>query len=197
MEKNNEINERVDIDYKFGKLSNEAQQKLAKTLIWKKIVHDYIERKTDSFTNGVFGVTNTSEEDVDRFRINLVKDSFKALEQMLDTIFGEDEELKFRIFQKFIDSYNELERKTKNEICGYNHTFSEWKEKVGDVPQYDEDGELEGYISDKKYFERTCTYCGEVQQAYSEYHKKKIEAETEYWANRFPQKKVILNRRKK
>lgn len=195
MEKNNEIKERVDIDYKFRELSNDSQQKLIYTLIWKKLVHGFIERKTDSFANGIFDATIPSKEDVDRFRTKLVDNSYKALEPMLNTIFGDDEELKFRIFQKFIDSYNDLERKTRKEICGYNHTFTEWEETVGDVPQYDEDGYIEGYISDKKYLKRTCTYCGEVQKAYSKYHKKKIEDDTEYWANRFPKKASYAKQR--
>ena len=39
MEKKDDISERVDIDYRFSKLTNNDQRQLAKTLIWKKLVN--------------------------------------------------------------------------------------------------------------------------------------------------------------
>lgn len=190
-----DIIERADIEYKISKLSKEGQKKLIKVLIWKNLIHEFIERKTNSFANGILGIDNPSKDDIEKYRIGLVNDSAMALELLLDTIFGEDEELKFRVIQKFVDEYMELESSTKKEICRHNHNFSNWEVKVGEVPFYDEDGEIDGYIDGKEYFERTCTYCGEVQKAYSNYHMQLVEESEKHMNNNYPQK-LIYDKKK-
>ena len=183
MEKKDDISERVDIDYRFSKLNNNDQQQLAKTLIWKKLVHEYIEKQTDLFAKGYLGIDAPTKEQIEEYRSNLVIESGAALHSLIDTMFGEDEELKYGIFKKFVDSYRELKKKTKKEICGNNHNFTEWKEITCEEPQYDEEGQLVEYMSGKTYFERTCAYCGEVQRAYSESQKENIEELTDFLAD--------------
>lgn len=184
-----------------SELTNKDQQAIIKNYLWETIVHEYVERRARAYSNDF--ADNITFSDLAKFELDLSESLDNVLNQMLDTMFGEDEELKFRIFQKFINSYVGLEEETRKEICGYNHTFTEWKKNVGKVPQYDEDGKIISYLSDKDVFERKCTYCGELQRAYSENHKKMIERETDYWANRFPKERrfakqnVLINNRKK
>lgn len=184
MEKNNnETNERVDILFEISRLPKEKQKQLAKTLIGRTIGYEFIERTIEAYEAGNLSMAIPSKEKVEEQRIRLCDDVSSTLNSMLDTIFGKDDELKFRIFKEFIDKYGRIEEETRKEICGFNHDFTDWYETIGDVPQYDEDGDIDGYISNKKYLERKCKYCGEKQQAYSEYHKQRQEEETEYWAN--------------
>lgn len=192
MEKEVNIKNKVEVEWAIEKLSNEEQIALLKKLIWKTLAHEYIERKTDAFARGVgFSSKNDeiTEEDIEKYRDTLVNKTGKAVYSMVDTMLGDDDELKYRVFEKFIERYRGTEKEAREEICKYQHDFNDWETKEGRRPVFDEDGDVEGQCWGK-YYKRTCKYCGTYQIAYSEGHKVKIEGDTNYNAEHY--KRVLI-----
>lgn len=207
MEKGIDNKAKAEVERAFEKLGVKEQKELVKTLIWKTIAHEYIERKTDAFKNGKFtdypnvkfaGDPNVeiSEEDVQISRYNLVNKVADAVYPMVDAMFCDDDELKYRIFQKFITSYGRVEQEVRKQICGYHHDYSEWKTVVGERPVFNLDGEV-SYHAEGTYYMRECKYCGEQQKAYSEGHKCEIEDETKYIGKLFPKKLIFTSDNRK
>ena len=186
MEKNNsEITKIANLTYEFENLSKEDQQQFVKTIIWKTIAHEYIERNTEIIANITIKGNHLTEEEVEKYRAKLVNEINEALCSLINTMFSDDEELKYRVFCKFINDYSYVEKKIRKDICGFNHSFTNWEKTVGKVPIYDEDGEIERYSNKKEYLKRICKYCGKEQKAYDEEHKEYIEQETKYYDNYF------------
>lgn len=183
MEKGNEIKERAEIATLFMNLSDEAKIKVAKTLIWQTIAHNYIEAETAIYASFASAKPelNITEEMIEEKRSKLVTKVGKAVDIMVNDMLGDDIELKFKMFDHFVENMGRVNFEVRKGICGYNHDFTEWEEKIGSVPVYDEDGDIEGYVDNRQYFERKCKYCGKVEKAYSEGHKIKIEGDDEYW----------------
>ena len=172
----------IEIACEFDKLSKEEQKALAVVLIGRAIGYEYVDRTIEAYEAGNLSMVVPPKEKVDSERIKLNDKVTDTLNSMVSTILGEDDELRFRVFRKIIDGYGKIERETRKDICANNHDYTDWIEKIGKVPEYDEDGDIEGYIDGRKFYERKCKYCGYKEQAYSEYHKERLEKDGLYWA---------------
>lgn len=161
----------VDVLCKFYQLSEEEQKKVIKRLIWQNAIRPYVDHESAARKE-------PGSKEFDDFRFNVINKSKESVDLLLDTMYGEDEELKNRIVLKFLENYKNIVKETKEEICGAEHTFSEWEETYGERPQYDLDGDFE-YTCHGNYFERVCEYCGTKQVAYSENEKQYIEQRTQ------------------
>lgn len=168
------INDRIDsveVIRKFRNLSEDAKKNVLKTLLIQDVLGQYEDEKKN--------------DEID-------KAAFETANSLLDTLYGEDEELKNRIIQKFIFEYGRVVAVTKKEICGAEHTFSEWEKVMTERPQNSLDGNVEGTCYER-FFERTCEYCGSKQRAYSEAQKQAMEEYTENSKIRSLAYKKIMN----
>lgn len=192
MEKGIDIKAKTEVESAFEKLSIKEQKELVKTLIWKTIAHEYIERKTEAFKNGKFTDypnVEISEEDVETYRYNLVNKVADAVYPMVDVMFCDDDELKYRIFEKLIYGYGPAEKASREDVCGYNHDYADWETKEGHRPVFDEDGDMDGTCWGE-YYTKTCKYCGKTIVTYSEEGKIVIDSDIEYEAKRHPKKNI-------
>ncbi len=186
-----DINKVEKIESDFANLTPEEKQAFLKSLIWGELAHDYVDRKAAAYKRGVFSGPSDviSEENAQKYRDREFNKTSAALGALLETMFGEDDELKFRIFSKFIDAYSSIEYATRKEICRYDHDYSDWKKTEGVRPQFSLDGDIEGTCWGK-FSKRVCEYCGTSERAYSEESKKYQENEAEKNAKLFPRKYI-------
>lgn len=186
-----DINKVEKIEADFANLTPEEKKAALKSLIWGELAHDYVDRKADAYKRGVFACPGVviSEENAQKYRDREFNKTSEALGALLETMFGEDDELKFRIFSKFIDVYSSIEYATRKEFCGFAHNYTPWKEIEGTRPQFSLDGDIEGTCWGK-FSKRVCKYCSTSEKAYSEESKKYQENEAEKNAKLFPRKYI-------
>ena len=186
-----DINKVEKIEADFANLTPEEKKAALKSLIWGELAHEYIDRKADAYKRGVFacpGVVIT-EENAQNYRDREVAKTTETLDSFFETMFGEDDELKFRIFSRIINDYNGIEHETRKEFCGFAHNYTPWAEIEGRRPQFSLDGDIEGTCWGK-FSKRVCTYCGTSEKAYSEEGKKYIEETDKKDAKQFPRKYI-------
>ena len=147
-------------------LSKEGQKKVIKSILLGDVLSDYSE--------------GTSKEEAN-----------KAIDSLLDILYGDDVELRSRIIKEFVDDFDSDVSMIKEEICDHNHDYSEWETVEGDRPVFDEDGDVK-YYGHGAYFERKCKYCGMVQKEYSVYDKEHLEEDQKYWAKKHPKKLINI-----
>lgn len=184
----NDYNSLID---RFKNLNSTNQDKFLKELFVGEYFKSYIECKVNNAKN-MLGEEFNDEEKI-KYKNELEKKVNTAVDLIIKDLDSKDEELKCRIFERFIDNYSEISYRIKKDICGYNHQFSNWEEIDGKVPNYDEDANIDGYHSGK-YFERICSYCGFTEKAYDEEHKACIEKEDEYLKNYLGKKQRYITK---
>ena len=152
---------------KYRELSTEEQNEFLKEIFVNGYFGSYESNVVDGFKKTLSkGSNNPNKEETEKYRQELENKINKVVDLFLDNINSRDEELKRRIFQKFLSSYENIALNTKKEICGEKHDFSGWEKVEGKVPIYDEDGKFEEYFKGE-YFVRECYYCGAIEKAYS------------------------------
>lgn len=176
----NEIEIREIIE-RFENLDDEGQKRVVKALIGERILTPYINTGRVAFGyNNIFVLEDSSDELTKK-----VTSACKVFDTLLDTMYGDDEELKNRIVLKFLENYKNTVKETKKEICGDEHQYSEWCVKIGKVPYYAREIEhLKDIASEGQCFERKCKYCGTVQKAYTEEQKNALEYTINLWKNK-------------
>ncbi len=188
-----------EVESSFKNLSNDEKKKVLKKLIWETIAHEYIEKETDAFKRGVFACgpnVEISDEAVEKHRMRLEVEAGSTVLPMVDTILGDDDELKYRLFDKFIDWYKIAVPETKEEICKYDHDYTDWEIVIGDRPVFDLDGDVE-YHAIGEYYMKKCKYCGHTEKAYSKEHMSRIDKDNEYDAEHYPNKMIFTLNNKK
>lgn len=173
---------------RFRDLSTEGQIEFLKEIFIEGYFGSYIENKTARVAE------THGKEDTAEFREDLEKRVDRTVDSLLKDLNSNDEELKCRIFERFIGSYGRVVSETKKEICGFNHDYTNWVEQEGTIPVFDEDGDIEGYAIGK-FYTRQCYYCGIVEKVYSEEAKKEKEHEAEYCKEHLGKNQTYIMRR--
>ena len=182
-------NDYYSVVRRFRDLTTEGQKEFLKEIFIEGYFGSYVENK-------VARVAEThGKEDTEEYREDLEKRVERAVDSLLKDLNSSDEELKCRIFERFVGSYGSVVSTTKKEICGFNHDFTDWVEGEGTIPVFDEDGDVDGFAFGK-FYTRQCYYCGTVEKVYSEEAMKQKEHESEYCKNRLGKNQTYIMKRK-
>lgn len=145
---------------KFRIMSKEAKTNVIKTIILKDFFGEYIQDKVDNIKSDL------TEEEKIAYKEEIENIASQAVDTFLEDILSEDKELKNRIFGSFIKSYSITSKIVKEGICKNNHTYSNFREVKGIIPQYDINGNFISYANGV-FYERECTYCGKKEIVFS------------------------------
>lgn len=181
-----------EVESGYKDLTQEEKKEVIGEILWETLAHEYIVRKKEAFKRGVFASgpdVVVSEDDALRYGAKTETEAADAVFKAINTMLGADDELKYRVFEMFIDWYEEAEQRAKEEICGYNHDYADWKTVEGNKTTYDEDGVVNGSCYGV-YFVKKCKYCGNTVNAYNIAQRKSIDEAIEYKASRNP--KMII-----
>lgn len=165
-------NEIYDLIVKFRNLTNEEQKEFLKQIILKEYVPGFVDYKVDRYVPPV-SVKQVQESAKNAYRERLEQNIDRTLDQTIDQLRSTDEKLKYRLFGNYIDNFDIVIKKEREEICGEIHDFSEWEERVGERPIFNEFGIIEGFCCGK-WFQRQCYYCGTIQKAWDEKQKQEL-----------------------
>ena len=157
-----------DLIVRFRNLSNEDQKEFLKSIIIYDNFDGYVENEVKEYKPPVSypGAKSGFKERLEN-----------KIEQIIDKTFNvlksQDRKLKYRLFSKYIDDFDKTLHITKEEICGEEHDYSEWEEKIGERPRFNASGQIESFYCGT-WFQRECHYCGKLQKAWDEKQKKEL-----------------------
>jgi hypothetical protein len=168
--KNNEIR---DLIVKFRNLSEEGQKEFIKELMINGYLPNFVDYKVDKFVPSV-GTKSIYESAKNSYKERLEEKIDKTINKTLGQLRSSDEELKYRLFDRFLECYDKVVQEERVNICNEVHDFSGWVEKDGERPIFDKYGNIDTFAYGK-WFERQCYYCGTIQKAWDVEQKKMLE----------------------
>lgn len=176
----------IDVMVDFYKLDEEGQKNALRSILWNEFA-EYITYYFNSRKHS--DGTPLSDEERKEYLIRTTKGAKESLDSLLDILYGDDVELRCRIINKFIVNFEHVAGVEKQQICNYDHDYTIWGTVEGEIPVYDEDGDIEDHVWGT-YFIRKCKYCGLTQVAYSEEQKEYFEEDAKKWAKIFPKRLI-------
>ena len=170
--RNNEI---YDLVVKFRNLSDEGQKEFLKELVLKGYLNNYVDYEVSKFTPQAAPIS-TYEGVKQAYKERLEEKVEKTIDQTIEQLKSNDEELKCRLFSRFIDSYDQVVDEERKNICSGCHDFSRWEERLGERPRFNELGEIESFYCGT-WYERRCFYCGTIEKAWNNEQKNQLTEE--------------------